>query len=413
MKVLVCDDNADQCDTAVAALGTQAHVNGLSGAELKGELLNLFGRVAGVLKGNGKSFETSFDGFDLAIVDNNLADLELKGARLTAEAIIGYLRTFTDIPYIVSLNKNPNVDFDLRYLLGDYQSIADLALNTGHLSNARLWGASGPDDFAPWYWPRLDDAASRRENQIKFVEERLETPTWEVLGFPSEAKSYLSRHAESALWSLGGGARSATFGSFFDASRTLLPADRNRLTELMKSGNALARNAVHRVVAHEVDRWIRRDVLGVQDVLIDLPHLLCKMPFLLGERANDVAQWNEVVTAACPPYSLDEDMYEQHLAPTLFTESVWVPTPSFWWPSLRADERLTELFFEATSDWAYAVFCEDVSRFVPVPSDESDVVPQEFEAEIPGSWPRRFVLGVESYEYSPRCRIVGPATRDV
>ena len=407
MKILVCDDKADQCDAVVAQLGTRAHVNGLSGARLKDELLNLFRCVAGVLKGNDQPFETSFDGYCLAIVDNDLTHLELEGARLSAETIIGYLRAFTDIPYIISLNKNQNVDFDLRYLFGDYQSLADLALNTPNLDNARLWG-SVAGDFAPWYWPRLEDAVSRREKQIKFVEERLETSTWDAIGIPSDAESYLSRHAKASLWSTESRTLNAPLWSFFDASRTLPPADRELLSNLAKSGNELARNAVHRVVAYEVDRWIRRDVLGVQDVLIDLPHLLSMMPFLLGDRANDVGQWNEVVTADRPPYSLDEAIYEEHLAPARFTESVWVPTPSFWWPKLKADEQLTELFYEANDNWADAVFCEDVSRFVLVPSNGNDLSPQEFEAEVPGSWPRRFVLDVESYKYSPRCRVVGP-----
>ena len=85
----------------------------------------------------GTVFEPS--DFDIVVLDNNLAALEVSGARQTAESIAGYIRAFTNIPYIVSLNKNPEVDFDLRYLLGDYQTQADVALNTDHLANRALW----------------------------------------------------------------------------------------------------------------------------------------------------------------------------------------------------------------------------------------------------------------------------------
>ena len=100
---------------------------------MKDSLTSLFDNVSSVLNGGSMPDQgleaTDFDGFDLVIVDNNLTGLDLDGARLTAETIIGYLRAFTDVPYIVSLNKNLHVDFDLRFLFGDYQSLADLALN--------------------------------------------------------------------------------------------------------------------------------------------------------------------------------------------------------------------------------------------------------------------------------------------
>ena len=63
---------------------------------------------------------------DIVILDNNLAELTIPGARHTAESIAGYIRAFTNIPYIVSLNKNPDIDFDLRYLMGDRHTQADV-----------------------------------------------------------------------------------------------------------------------------------------------------------------------------------------------------------------------------------------------------------------------------------------------
>ena len=415
MRILVCDDNPAQCDLTKTAIDLYGDVQVLAGRELKGALTNLFETVSTLLDGNLVRDEwvqaRVFDGFDLVIVDNNLAELDLDGARLTAETIIGYLRAFTDISYIVSLNKNPHVDFDLRYLFGDYQSLADLALNSQHLSNRCLWSAEVITGFAPWYWPRLHDAASRRKDQIEFVGENIEESVWETLGFPTEADEYLSFRAKAALASSADqDVQRATFQAFFDSSRTVVPAEREKLKELAALGGVPAERAVHRIVAYEVDRWLRRDVLGTQDVLIDLPHLVAQMPILLGEQSNELVEWNQVATDEEAPFNLDQALFETHLAPARFGQSMWVPTPCFWWPVLKADEGLNQRFFDAEGDWPEAVFCEDISRFVAL-SDEGDFgPPQEFEAEIAGSWPRRFVVDVEGKLYSPRSRILGRAT---
>ena len=93
-----------------------------------------------------------------------------------------------------------------------------------------------------------------------------------------------------------------------------------------------------------------------------------------------------------------------------FRPSIWAPVPCFWWPSLKADEGLLELLFDVGEDWPDAVFCEDVSRFVPVSAEGGSTPPQEFEAEVEGAWPRRFVLDEDKdFQYSPRSRIVGRA----
>ena len=350
-----------------------------------------------------------FAGYDLAIVDNNLTGLELDGARLTAEAIIGYLRAFTNIPYIVSLNKNLHVDCDLRFLFGDYQSLADLALNTRHLSHDRLWNTETVSGFAPWYWPRLSDTAERRKEQEAFVTERLQHSVWEVLGFPPEADEYLSFRAKAALVTPENPvARETTFETFFAISRVLTPGEKKTLEAGQASG--LARRAIGRVAAYEVDRWLRRHVLGTQDVLIDLPHLLAQMPFLLGDRVSELGAWNAVARAEGEPFGLDETVFEAHLRSAQFSESIWVPTHCFWWPSLKADKGLTELYFEAEAEWPDFVFCEDVSQFVPVAGAAPWGPPKEINTEIAGSWATRYAVVTGDYQYSPRSHIAGLAS---
>ena len=166
------------------------------------------------------------------------------------------------MPYIISLNKNLHVDFDLRYLFGDYQSLADLALNTDHLSNSGLWGYSPNQDFFPWYWPIVTDAVSRRRGQMDFIANNREKTVWEALTFPPEADDYLSLRAKSPLFSAEGNPREASFEVFCDTSRVLPPAEIGRLRELAAEKKEFAARAVLQISAYEVDRWLRRDVLG-------------------------------------------------------------------------------------------------------------------------------------------------------
>ena len=414
MRILVCDDRPSQCRRTIRAIGARGETDELAGSELKSSLTALFGNISSVLNGDGVAEEwecpSEFEGYDVAIVDNNLTALELEGARLTAETIVGYLRAFTDIPYIVSLNKNIHVDFDLRYLFGDYQSLADLALNTTHLGNDRLWGTEARQKFAPWYWPCLPEAAERRREQLRFLETRFDQPVWKGLRFPVEADEYLSLRAKSPLSSGEREAQEASFDVFVRGTRTLPPAEVETIRMLADDGVDGAKRAMWRIAAYEVDRWVRRDVLGTQDVLIDLPHLVAQMPFLLGRKADDVDGWNALLTEAEPSLALDGALFERHLGHARFPHEMWVPGPCFWWPRLKADRDLTEQYFAADGDWPDAVFCEDVSRFVVIGNGGESEPPLEFQTELEGSWGTRYIAHVADYAYTPRSRILGNAT---
>ncbi len=413
MKILICDDKEDNANNTKDLIDSRGIVESLHSTELESTLITFLNDVSGILDsnesaGNG-SVSSDFDEFDVLIVDNNLTELQLGGARLTAETIIGYLRAFSDVPYIISLNKNPHVDFDLKFLFGDYQSLADLALNTEHLSSRKLWGGKSEGDFAPWYWPSVADASARRRNQVEFVAENFDRPVWEALGFPTEAASYLSQRAKSRIPSRDGELLDVSFEEFFESSRTLPPAEIDTLKDLAEKQSDFARKAICQIAAYEVDRWLRRDVLGAQDVLIDLPHLVAQMPFLLGDKANNLDHWNEVSEYEEPTFGFDEQLFQKHLMPASFGHNMWVPGPCFWWPSLKSDEALTEVFFAAEDDgWPVAVFCEDISRFVSI--TEAGAPPKEFEAEIDGSWIRRYIANLHGYSYSPRGRVLGSAS---
>ena len=388
----------------------------LVGEKLRDELVTLFERVSSSLSSEvelqlatkTKTSGDVFESVDVAIIDNNLAALEIAGTRVTAENIVGYIRAFTDVAYIVSLNKNPDVDFDLRYLVGDYQSQADVALNTSHLGSKVLWNGHGTcvrlGEIAPWYWPNLASASARRRCQVASLEKRsLDAHVVDLLGFPIECVEALSRRAKGALSSEAvhtATLRQVSLLDFFEhACRAVPAADRDEMSNRARDGDPEAKKWIVRLVAADLEKWVRRDVLGPQDVLVDLPHLLTRMPFLLGEDAVEGREWNRMVSAKEPPFGLVGEMYEEHLVGAMFEDALmWIGTPCFWWPKLRGIKELSSLFFESDGQWADVVFCEDVSEFRPLSEsdlhEERSSDPVEFEAEFEGAWRRRYVAVV-------------------
>ncbi len=427
MKVLVCDDEQTRFDVVSDEL-RQCGIENLEiipliGKDLTTALEKLFKRVKiGLERANDykTAMDLPFDEADLAIFDNNLAHLEIGGTRLTAESVVGYVRCFSGVPFIVSLNKNPDVDFDLRYLMGDYETRADLALNTEHLANTHLWTRSAGEphnEMRPWYWPPLTVVPTQRRNQIAFIIEQLDAPILNALGFPTDEESlgFLSLHAKGALspeavadgnTKDGKPITEITFRDAFIAGSRSLPAkdEREALAVGSSSGNTGVNELLARVVAADIDRWFRRDVLGPQEMLVDVAHLLVRMPFLLGTRANDVREWNNAIAAHDTPFGMERRLFDESVAPARFPHDMWIPNAAFWWPLLKKNDQLGELFFAENQDWADAVFCEDTSSFVVRSPEPNGGGPIEFSTEFEGSWARRHVAKLEGVRYAPRSR---------
>ena len=423
MNILVCDDQEKNCDNLVAiiheAIGDEEEtVDRLTSTGLETALTALFKDIREFLQDslNSAPVESPFDNRDLIVLDNNLTHLDVLGTRLTAESIAGYIRAFSTGTYIISINKNPDVDFDLRFLIGDYTTRTDLALNDDHLGNRALWTGNpsdANDGFIPWYWPRLKGVVNRRKEQIGFVQERLEKKVFASLAFNDDAIGSLSQRAKGALSSdvqadRGGDSpiNNVTFNDVFLKADSLpIASDRKNLHKLKE--NPGVSQIIARVVAAYIDHWFRRDVLGPQEALVDLPHLLMRLPFLLGEKANDPAEWNDIVLKDDPQYGMGSKFYDDSLAATEFTHKMWIPSPCFWWPMLKNDDALGEHFQTADANvWADVVFCEDRSRFFPREGEHGGEAPVEFSAEFEGSWRSRYVLPIDLRRYSPQSRLM-------
>ena len=428
MKILVCDDEPSRGEEIANSIREGRNIEPilLVADDLRDELRKLYKAINPYLNDPSNYDDQPnvlFNDFDIVILDNNLALLDPEGARLTAESFIGHIRAFTSTAYIISLNKNPQVDFNLKYLVGDYQTQADVALNTKHLANPALWSgdqSAATSGFIPWYWPRLNSVADRRRRQVQFVLDHLEDPLLKSLNFPDEAIPFLSRHALGTLSSTAVldptesedvPVRDLTFHHIFTETERSLPVQNER-EELADAavGNKLIQELMARDVAARIDLWFRKDVVGPQDALVDLPHLLIRFPFLLGDKAREISEWNKAINTRSAPYGLVEGLYEEYLNENRFPPEFdfWLPSsPCFWWPQLKAADELNEYFFKAKEgDWADCVFCEDRSQFLPRINEDGSS-PIEFATEFEGSWTRRYIsfIADEDIQYSPRTRL--------
>lgn len=188
LKIVLCDDKrADGEDWAKAVEGaTGTTPRRLFDNDLREALKAFFeNTVSPALDDSGSGKGSDFDDFDIAIIDNALVKLNIGGLRPTAETIAGYIRAFSRCSYVVSLNKNPDVDFDLQFLIGDASTKADLAINADHLVSHWLWSRSSVDgeEFRPWYWPKLLAAPEQRRKQISSLGGCLDEKIVDFFGF--------------------------------------------------------------------------------------------------------------------------------------------------------------------------------------------------------------------------------------
>lgn len=142
-----------------------------------------------------------------------------------------------------------------------------------------------------------------------------------------------------------------------------------------------------RVAVCGLRRWLERVVVPSQNILIDLPHLLQRDPWLVSRR-EDLEQWNRH-----PGYWFPDDA---GVCPAAFNEPVSRLLGRNVWNVLDLPRRPSGERVLPTDP----VFCEDTSTFVLL-TDAVDVM-----TDIESPQPHRFVRRVPGVEYSPRNRLV-------
>ena len=168
------------------------------------------------LEGNSNNGMEKIDNASIFVIDYDLLsspeekegkEEELFTGSLTGEIVAYLVRCFSKCKLIVGLNQYGNNPFDLT-LRGDLDSFADLNLGADQLDNPNLWKGNWEDfgrEYRPWFWPNLSDSIHNFDKRVEEVQEKLNKPICEVLGFDPEVFQLLPREIISIHWEISRG----------------------------------------------------------------------------------------------------------------------------------------------------------------------------------------------------------------
>lgn len=299
------------------------------------------------------------DDTDILFVDTDLFDLPTF-VDFSAEIVAGRALVYTTCPYIVVLNANPDIDFDLS-LLGNPNSKANLHINDRFISHEGLWLRCPLDggEFRPWQWPLLQMAiTSQRLRATKLKEcfdvEGLGIAVLDYFSFSPSARERLSRSARAFLHPRKE-ANNVSFEDFI--SNNVKAIDSRDATRIVEKGDT---EKLAWICSHRLAKWLSHLVAGPQDILMDLPHLVSEFPFLLQESERACRHsWNRLAELHDTPVDqLTEDI-SQHQ----FGLSQWFDRPMYWRHGFDSEDNLDKLIETAGSNDHFPVFCEDSSSF--------------------------------------------------
>jgi len=345
-------------------------------------------------------------------MDNDLENLE--DMRPTAEEFLGQIRAFTRCFFTVVLNKNPEVDFDLN-LKGDVTSKADISMNDRHLSLEWLWRDSSlfeadePEHFRPCYWPAIADETHRRERQVASIKSHLDETIVDFFDLDADNLwTFVDRSALTAIFAIEKEERKAySFREFFEhSSLSLRVTDRltlvgkNDATGLLPVPPERIDEIVAMVVASEIALWMRRELLAPLDVLVDLPHLLERMPFLLAGPPDTLESWNRAVARDGGDGTLRADIYTRFVEPARMCgqrDQLWFGRKLFRWYELEGNEGVSRMLENDNSPLPFPL-CEDTCRF----HKAEDTT--EFVVGFHNLSDRRSVRQLPDVKYAPRSR---------
>lgn len=396
-KILVCDDEPEKRDAWVADI-TKATASSQSFtvgafADPLGAIKELLARQDAHRSGETYSASAcEFDDLDVLVVDFDLVVFDAKNARHTGEEVARLCRLYSRVGYIILLNQgNRSSDFDLT-MVGRPKSYADLNIPAKSVKHPGLWSLAKPGEFDPWDWDDIISTIASRRILVETIAGNLGASILDTLKVPDEAIGAFSDEAYEFIDPTAGdpaSLRAVTFEQFL--KRLSVHKDAESL--LNEDALQAAEVAVARIA-----KWLSRLLLGSQEVLVDVPHLLQRQPSLMSSAIGDCAdseRWNEAITRAD---AIDPEVTE---AAAFGDAKAWLGTHAYWWPVIETSGRATELRSNFDfSKVADVVFAEDISRFIPFDNAK------EFRAAFHNRFDRRYIAKIEGVEYGPTRRLV-------
>ena len=390
--VLVCDDDhslaRDWVEEIRGVVTDAYHVLDAPETEtVRSSAQELLLRRTDLRQGRSRPREACiFDSIDILVIDYDLLHVDEDNAQYTGEGLGRLARMFTECSVVVVLNQYRQSQFDLR-LRGNLESHADLNIHGDLIGMPGLWLGPPWTGFRPWKWQTLKGAVETQRARQEVVQTCWERSVLDTFGVQSDDTSRLSDSAFGFLSPIAENfqaLREVTFRSFLEGAsqdrdvRSLAGSDR--------------RSAV-RVAAARIGKWLEREVLGGQDALMDIPHLLQRFPFVLGNAVTELQMWNSAIQ---DPQLIAEAIGED----TWFGPKEFLSRPAIWTSRFETDANVREM--RSSFDFASVpefVFVEDQSIFVELEGAT------EFRAGFHNAFDRRYIARVSDISYGPQRRL--------
>jgi len=399
-RILVCDDEPALAQSWLAAIEAST-ANGPyeilpipQAKELEGAIAGLLARRSAVREGKAVPGDDNlFDQADILVVDYDLIHVDEGKARYSGEAIARLARAFSRPAVIIVLNQFPEAQFDLS-LRGHPASHADLNVDADLIGTRSLWQPEITGEFRPWHWPVLSQAVERfrRRENFLLTERNLDRTLAEVFGIE---ESDLVRMSDSAFGFVAPdaesfeGFREVTFRKFLlNNSAAADPKDAEKLADVDPAACA-------RIAASRISKWLDRELVGPQDTLVDVPHLVLRYPFLLGNNATSADAWSNLSSTGAAALAGIADL--KH---AWFAAEDWLLRPALWWARVEAAEavRSQQMAFDYASVPDLA-FLEDASTFGDRPTSTA------FRAGFHNEFDRRYIKEFAGIRYAPQRRL--------
>jgi hypothetical protein len=329
----------------------------------------------------GFTNKCEFDGAAVLIVDYDLLAIKETGF-VTGENVAYLARCYSQCGLIIGLNQFGDNTFDLT-LRGHPESFADLNIGSKHLHCPGLWQDSWKE-FRPWHWPLIPQALESFENRIKDLTSAMDESILSWLQFPPVVVQLLARDTTQFI------------------AKSTLPAQTTFAQFVKESGNGLqgrkdmtSPECEVRIAAARVAKWLERLVLAGQDILVDAPHLVARYPSLLKGSKRDAGAFDRTASLASEGKLA---IQKEKLSTALFPKSDWLSRPAWFWPTVSALDCIDEVREPWKSKQPELAFCEDISRF------KTKAKCQEFVADLPSPFARRYVAKHPEVDYRPEVR---------
>lgn len=336
---------------------------------------------------------TVFDDATVLIVDYDLFGLDPNQV-LSGDRVAYLARCYSSCGLIVGVNQDLTERwFDLT-MLDHPEAFTDLSIGAQHLGRPGLWEARA-DAFRPWHWPLVLAAAEQYERCVEAVTVAgAESDVLEILGIDAKRRSLLPRDVYSLVQ--GTGASPDDFKIATPSQLVQHTAMGLRLKDVLASQTSLPR-----VAAARLRKWLDTIVLQRQDLLVDAPHLVARLPGLLHD-PEPMSSWGLTCGLHRAPAGLG--IRHEQIEDSLFGWDPWLSRAAWWWPEIASLQAL-DVLRDQQNPHPELVFCEDASGFFE--RDEC----RRFTSRLGGAFAQRWVRmptgedGEPIADYEPAMRL--------